>query len=511
MMRRGWQACLAVGSGTLLALAFPSADLSICAWVGLVPLLWAMEGARPARAFRLGWLCGFTFSLGAFYWVVNPINHYTDAPAGVAILALLLMSLVIGLYTGAFTAGLRLAGGREMGAVEIAAPALWVVIEWLRSTGPIAFPWAVLGYSQYRQHDLIQFAEVTGVYGVSALVVFGNVVVWRVVRHGRAVVARRGWALATLLVLVVGLSVAGHFRLETLRRMPREGRLDVGIVQANIDQGQKWDPAFQHQALETHALLTAEAKRAGAALVVWPETAVPFYFQSESLPRAQLLGLASQTQVDLLFGSPAFGYDQGGLRHFNRAYLVRRDGSVGGSYDKLQLVPFGEYVPFQSVLFFVDQVVDAVGDFAAGQEATVFTLPGGRFGVLICYEGIFPNLSRQFVARGADFLVNITNDAWFGNTSAPHQHLAMVTLRAVENRVPVVRAANTGISAIVDVDGRIRWQTTLFEPTVRTDRLEWLKVRTLYTRYGDVFVALCGLASVVLIGYGVSRGRKGSS
>jgi apolipoprotein N-acyltransferase len=325
------------------------------------------------------------------------------------------------------------------------------------------------------------------------------------------VVARRGWALATLLLLVVGLPVAGHFRLEALRRMPPEGRLDVGIVQANIDQGQKWDPAFQHQALETHALLTAEAKRAGAALVVWPETAVPFYFQSESLQREQLLGLASQTEVDLLFGSPAFGYDQGGLRHFNRAYLVRRDGSVGGSYDKLQLVPFGEYVPFQRVLFFVDEVVDAVGDFAAGEEATVFALPGGRFGVLICYEGIFPDLSRRFVARGADFLVNITNDAWFGDTSAPHQHLAMVTLRAVENRVPVVRAANTGISAIVDVDGRIRWQTALFEPTTRVDQVEWLTVRTLYTRYGDLFVALCGLASVVLIGYGVVRNQKESS
>jgi apolipoprotein N-acyltransferase len=141
----------------------------------------------------------------------------------------------------------------------------------------------------------------------------------------------------------------------------------------------------------------------------------------------------------------------------------------------------------------------------------VFTLPQGRFGVLICYEGIFPRLSRQLVARGADFLVNITNDAWFGKTSAPHQHLAMVTLRAVENRVPVVRAANTGISAVVDVDGRVRWQTGLFETVARADTVEWTHIRTLYTRHGDVFVALCGLASALLIGYGILRCWHGES
>jgi apolipoprotein N-acyltransferase len=511
MLRARWQICLAVGSGALLALAFPSADLSICAWVGLVPLLWATAETRPGRAFWLGWLCGFVFSLGTLYWVVNPINYYTDAPLFVAVLALFSLASAMGLYTGAFTAGLRLAGGREMRSAELAAPALWVALEWLRSTGPLAFPWVLLGYSQYRQHNLIQFAEVTGVYGISALLVFANVVVWRMLREGRAMVARRGSALAILVVLVIGLPIAGHYRLEAIRRVPPEGRLAVGIVQANVDQGQKWDRAFQQVAIERHARLTAQAKREGAELVVWPETAVPFYFQSESAERDQLIDLVVATDVDLLFGSPAFGYEDGRIRLFNRAYLVRRDGSVGGFYDKMQLVPFGEYVPFQSVLFFVHEVVDAVGDFAAGREATVFTLPQGRFGVLICYEAIFPNLSRQLVARGADFLVNITNDAWFGRTSAPHQHLAMVTLRAVENRVPVVRAANTGISAVVDVDGRVRWQTGLFETVARVDTIEWTHVRTLYTRYGDVFVALCGLASALLIGYGISRRWHGET
>jgi len=308
---------------------------------------------------------------------------------------------------------------------------------------------------------------------------------------------------------VIGLPLAGHHRLEMLQHLRAAGEVTVGVVQANVDQGRKWDPAFEVESIERHARLGAVARQAGAELIVWPETAVPFYFQAESPGRDRIIDFARTEEVDVLFGAPAFEYvGFRGMRLFNRAYLVARDGSVGGFYDKLQLVPFGEYVPFQSVLFFVEAVVEGVGNFVPGTEATVFTLPQGRFGVLICYEGIFPRLSRDLVKRGAGFLVNITNDAWFGNTSAPYQHLAMVTLRAVENRVPVVRAANTGISAIVDIDGRIRWQTGLFEATARTDTVEWTHLRTFYTEHGDVFTALCGLASVVLIGYGALVRRR---
>jgi apolipoprotein N-acyltransferase len=200
MVRARWQACLAVGSGALLALAFPSANLSICAWVGLVPLLWATAGTRPGRAFWLGWLCGFAFSLGTLYWVVNPINRYTDAPLFVAVLALLSLASAMGLYMGAFTAGLRLAGGREMRSAELAAPALWVALEWLRSTGPLAFPWVVLGYSQYRQLNLISSRGDRGLrdLGVARLRQRGCV---EDAAGGRAVVAHRGSALAILLVL----------------------------------------------------------------------------------------------------------------------------------------------------------------------------------------------------------------------------------------------------------------------------------------------------------------------
>ena len=200
----------------------------------------------------------------------------------------------------------------------------------------------------------------------------------------------------------------------------------------------------------------------------------------------------------IVVGSPAFSYDGDLLRLHNRVYLVTPDGGAEQWYDKMELVPFGEYVPLKSLFFFVDKVVEGVGDFRPGSAPVVFHTPRGNFGPLICYEGIFPGLARRFVADGADFLVNVTNDAWFGRTSAPYQHLAMATVRAIENRVPLVRVANTGFSAMVDVDGTIRWRTGLFEADWRVDTVSWVGISTFYTRFGDCFVYGC-LALLVLL------------
>jgi apolipoprotein N-acyltransferase len=242
---------------------------------------------------------------------------------------------------------------------------------------------------------------------------------------------------------------------------------------------------------------------------VWPETATPFFFQEPGPLREAMLETAVEGRVHVLFGSPAFRQStRGVIEELNRAYLVSPEGWEVASYDKIQLVPFGEYVPFESVLFFVSRIVEAVGTVVPGVVPTVFQLPTARFGVLICYEDVFPALTRRFTARGADFLVNITNDAWYGPTSAPPQHLAHATLRAVETRVPLVRAANTGISAVIDVDGRIRWQGPLFEPLFHVHDIAWPGVRTFYTRFGDVFAWACALASAAALAWGIGRRGK---
>jgi apolipoprotein N-acyltransferase len=500
---------LAVASGLCLAASLPSLEIAPLAWIGLVPLLLAIRGRSPGRAFRLGWVTGTVFFLATCYWIIHTIGSYTELPVPLAALVLLLMSSVLGCYAGAFAAGLRWFEGCGLPAVWLAAP-LWVALEWLRGWFFIGFPWAALGYSQYRFHALVQMAEVTGVYGVSAVLVLFNAVVAAVLVVRGPAARRNLGALAVLTALVVALVGFGQWRLAALAAMPETGSLRVGLAQGNVAQEQKWDPAFQDETMGRYRQLTLDAVRQRPDLVVWPETATPFFFQEPGPRRDEVLALAREVQTPILFGSPAFRrLADGQFEQLNRVYLLRGDGREEATYDKMQLVPFGEYVPFQSVFFFVQQVVTAVGNIGAGAVPTVFELPTARFGTLICYEAIFPALTRLFVRDGADFLVNVTNDAWFGRTSAPRQHLAQDTFRAIENRVPFVRAANTGISAVIDADGRIRWQGPLYEMLWHVVDIRWTGVRTFYTRFGDVFVWACVAVTLAAIGLGLARRRAG--
>jgi len=480
----------AAASGIVLALAFPAVDWSPLAWIGLVPLLWLALGRGVGVAFRTGWIGGVAFFLVTLYWLAATIGTYTNLSPLVSVGPLLLLCAVLAVFFGLFTAGCEWARLRGI-ELALVAPPLWVVLEWIRTYILGGFPWVALGYSQYRTTYLIQFAEFTGVYGVSALVVLVNVIVYRAFRRwqdGEAPGTGGMLALTGLLMLLVAW---GFWRVHDLAAAPAIGSLRVGFVQGNVAQDVKWDPAYQEATLDRYAALTEQAVGDGAELVVWPETAAPFFFQDDSALRDRVTALARRHRVWLLVGTPAFSYGDGGLLLHNRVYLVTPDGTADQYYDKIQLVPFGEYVPLARLFFFVHKVVEGIGEFRAGTGPVVFTTPRGSFGTLICYEGIFPGLTRRFIDQGADFLINITNDAWFGRTSAPYQHLAMVTLRAIENRVPIVRVANTGFSAMVEPDGRIRWRTELFTTAWRVDTIRWTGTTTLYTRVGDVFVYGC--------------------
>jgi apolipoprotein N-acyltransferase len=498
-------AVAAVGSGILLASSLPSLDLAPLAWIGLVPLLLVIRESGLRTAFVTGWLSGATFFVAVTYWVVHTIGYYTAVPTPVAVVLLLMMSTVLGLYTAVFAVGVRWMQMRRLPWVYL-APALWVVLEWMRGWFFIGFPWGALGYSQWRFTDLVQMVEVTGVYGLSALLVFFNAVFTAVVTARGRLGRRHIVALSLLTVLMIALPALGRRRAAALARLAPAGRLVVGLAQGNIAQDHKWDPAFVGETKMRYAQLTEAATAKGAQLVVWPETATPFFFQERGPDRESVLALSRNLDTHLVFGSPAATFDGARMTsQRNRAYLVGpREGEID-HYDKMQLVPFGEYVPFAGVLFFVQQMVEAVGTLAPGTRPTVFEAPQGRFGVLVCYEGIFPWLSRRLVADGADFLVNVTNDAWYGQTAAPYQHLAQATLRAVENRAPLVRAANTGISAIVRDDGRVAWAGPLDQMLEHTEAITWHGVRTFYTRFGDVFVWTCVLALLAAGGVALRR------
>lgn len=493
-------------SGLILALAFPKIDFGFLAWVAFVPLLWITQKATPRQAFVYGWLSGMGFYLGTVYWVVETIGLYSNIPTLVAVGPLLMMCAILASYTGAFAAGLRFSqqcGGYFL----LLGPPLWVGLEWLRSFFFIGFPWVDLGYSQHGFLNLIQFTEVTGVYGLSALVVFVNLILFRLWQDTGL---GRGRLLLAAVLLVGALTSWGAWRRAQLLALPPTHHLRVGLIQGNIAQDKKWEKEFQEETLSRYERLSRAAAAQGAELIVWPETAVPFFFQSDTHYQQRLLDLTRELHVPFLFGSVGWKpKNMTDVTLFNRAYLVSATGDVVGSYDKIKLAPFGEYIPFHdNFLFFLDKLVEGIGDFAAGADATVLSLPSEKFGVLICFEGIFPDLARRFVANGAHLLVNITNDAWFGRSSAPYQHLVMEAMRAVENRVPLVRAANTGFSAVITPDGQIRAHSALYETTFLLEDLAWPDVASFYTQYGDVFAYACALAASAMVGYAYYHSRR---
>ena len=504
---------LAALTGLLVILIFPLVDFAPLAWVALVPLLAAIERNRPGLAFRLGFLSGVLSYAGILYWLVYTLRVYGYIPYPVSVPIVLLLILYLSLYTGAFAAGTAFLCDRGF-PLPAVAPVLWVALEYLRTYLLSGFPWAVIGYSQHRLLPFVQIAELTSVYGVSFLIVGVNAVFSRML-HADAPEKRRGllvWATAATTLVCACLGF-GFWRLNDLDTPERPGTrpLTVALIQGNIPQELKWDNTFKDETIGVYRDLTAKAavtaKGAGGEgpdLVVWPETAAPFYFQSDSRRAFEVRSIARDVGVPILFGCPAFNRHENRLRYLNRAYLLSDQGEVLGFYDKLHLVLFGEYNP----LPVITKLVSGAGDFSPGEDLVTFRFPGGAFGVVICFEGIFPALDRRFVAEGAELLVNITNDAWFGKTSAPYQHLAMVTFRAVENRVPVVRAANTGVTAVIDVTGRITARTAIFERDFLVETVRVGDGGTFYTRHGDLFAQACSAAAAILLGIAFVRARR---
>ena len=488
---------LALLSGALLALSFPgSGDRGWLAFVALVPLLAAVEGADWPRAARLGFTAGLMFWVATMPWIAETLIRYGALPWPLSLLILLALASYLALYTAAFCAALSRVSAERGAVFVLGAASLWVALELVRTYVLTGFPWNLLGYSQYRNLPVMQVAAVTGVYGVSFVVVAVNAALWRLIARARR--GKQALAAATVGAATVALAIASG----SLIPHAAGPAFDVALVQGNIDQGVKWDPAAREATLAIYRASTIEASRRGADLVVWPETALPFVFDAGQ--RGVVHELAREAPAYLLVGALAGGPD--GNR--NSAFLIAPDGAVAGRYDKRHLVPFGEYVPLEGLLSFVD--VLGGGAVRPGRETPVFSTPHARLGVVICYEAIFPSEVRAFFVRGADVLINITNDAWFGHSAAPVQHLAMAAFRAVENRSYLVRAANTGISAVVAPDGRIIRGSGLFSREIVSAAIAPRLTPSVYTRYGDVFAwgAVAAALAIIWPTAGIRRGAR---
>jgi len=501
------QLVLAGFSGALLTASFPSIGLPWLAWIALVPLMISLKGQSLKSGFRLGLLTGGVHYLTLLYWLVHTLMTFGHLPFYLSVPILFLLVVYMALYPAIFAAAFTWAGTRPVGFLS-AMPAVWVALEYFRSFFLSGFPWEFMGYSQYRQITLIQAADMTGVYGISFVILSVNVagfLLWEYLsekRSSRTFQKRRSAAggIAVSFLLVLYVLGYGQWRISSLDAgISKSPTRKIAVVQGNIDQTVKWDPAFQISTTEKYIALSKSAIPSSPDLIVWPETAAPFYFLHNAGPTEMVMKGVRETGTSFLIGSPSFiRRDVKKADYFNSAFLIDPNGNVIGKYDKVHLVPFGEYVPLQKWFPFIGKLVEEVGDFKSGRKGQ--TLPWGEFplGIQICYEMIFPDLSREMARNRAAFLINMTNDAWYGKTSAPYQHFSMAVFRAVENRRSLIRSANTGISGFIDPAGRIIVSTPLFEEAVITRSMPVLKTESFYTRYGDVFALTCMAISILL-------------
>lgn len=490
--------CLAA---LLQVLAFPRTGLWILAWIQAVPFWYAISRADMKKSFFLGWLYGGLYSIGASYWVFYAFNMYSNAGFFVSLLFLLvingaLIGIFFAFYGAAANRVLRLCPSPFIRAFGLAG--LWVAMEYCRANLLGGMPWCLLGHSQYRVLPLIQAADVAGVYGVSFLIIFTGGTLynaWSSPPDKRMCFNRMLPGLAAVLTVVVYGNVRlwqyPSHRQETIT----EATAPVAVIQGSTSQDAKWRKENTDEIMSRHLRMTAAALARGARLVIWPETTVPFYLQ-DRIP-ADLLNLLRTHNAGLITGGPRYSGTKGNYHFYNTAFYIDGNG-LKTYHDKLHLLPFGEFFP----LGFVDVLrlrYAAPRQYTAGTTYTLFDTPAGACGTLVCFEVIFPQFARGVVNKGADFLVNISNDSWFGPTSAHYQHFAMAVFRCVENRRPLARAANTGISGFIDVSGRVLAQLPPFTEGINLCRLPVEKRTTFYGRFGDVFALLCFPCCLVIL------------
>lgn len=501
----------ALSSGVLLSLAFPRYDLGWLGWVALVPLFAAIRDRGLLSAFLLSTITGLTF--------FPSIGHWLFEIKGYSLVHHALWDLYLSCYFGLFGLAFGFISKRwGVAKAFSAAPFLWVSVEYLQSNmGFMAFPWGLLAHSQYQYQPIIQIAALAGVYGLSFLIVMVNAALAALIypRLRSTPKSRRSSSrapsklakitlIAPAVLLTAGAFLYGQF---VLSRPVAGQKIKVSVIQGNIEQRKKWDPKFGRFIMQTYSDLTNKASAARPDLIVWPEAATQKFIGEDPTLYSRVKRIGERAGTYLLLGSSSRqkfkkeGAKKVELR--NSAFLISPEtGSKKQRYDKIGLLPFGEYLPYNGTIPWSWIDIPNTANYSPGTEFTVFEGPTFQFGVTICWENIFADLVRQFVKNGAQFIVNITNEAWFGKTAAPYQFVSMSVMRAVENRVFVVRCANTGVSCFIDPHGRIvdRVKDTagrdLFVQGILTETVIPSDYKTIYTQYGDWFAWLCILSSL---------------
>ena len=489
---------LALLTGILTGLSFPKFDLSFLAWISLIPLLFVLSGKKPKSSILLGLIAGFSHYALILSWIPYVPAHYGNLSFGLSLLVYLLLVLFLALSWALFSLVFSKLYRSYPKLSFLLVPFVWISMEYILTYVLTGFPWCLLGYSQFKNILFIQLASVTGIYGLSFfLALFQSMFVL-------SMRSKKRYPFFSTLGIILLLHLAGFISLKKVT--PAENTFTASVIQGNVSSDIYWDRISTQEILELfnrHIELSQRSYAEGAGLIIWPEFSVPLCFScSEELYeyfKQRLFKFVTDTNCTLLLGTNEKKTSQEKTHYFNTALGLSPDLSIT-QYHKMHLVPFGEYTPYQKVFSFIEKVTHAIGDITPGNQYSLHRYKGLKFGSPICYEIIFPNQVRKFAKKGAHFLVTITNDGWYGKSSAPYQHFAMAVLRAVENRRFVLRAATTGISGIIDPYGRILSQSELMTKTHLLGKITPSQKMTPYTRFGDVLpLGSLTLALVFLI------------
>jgi len=475
---------LAVVSGALTALSFPKFNLSFLAWISLIPLLFIILIHKPRQSFLLGLVAGCVHYGLLIYWIPSVPAHYGNVALWLSFLIYIVFVLFLALFWAFFALVLAKINQAFPQGAFFLAPFLWVSFEYILTYFLTGFPWELLGYSQYKNLPLIQMAAITGVYGLSLVIVFFQSMFVYSMKF------RLKSPFFVTLAVIIALHAAGFWALE---KGSDEGlSFKAAVIQGDVSSDIYWDKVSEETIVnlfEKHIDLSRRAYQSGARLIIWPEFSVPLCFSCNQKLyqdfKERLYQFVKETKTTLLLGTNEVASADGRLLYFNTA-LCLSPTLEQSRYYKMHLVPFGEYTPYKKVFFFIEKMTHAIGDITPGRKYTLHRFSHLKFGSPICYEIIFPNLVRQFVKKGAHFLVTITNDGWYGRSSAPYQHFSMAILRAVENRRYLLRAATTGISGIIDPYGRVLAESKLMTETFLTANIIPSSKQTVYSRWGDL-------------------------
>ena len=515
----------ALASGLFLTLSFPDTGISWLIFISLMPLLISIHSMTGKEAFYAGFITGVFHFLTLLYWIVPTIAVYGGLNQILSISVLLLLSFYLSLYPALFALILKKLGFKDfcrkktiltsltrtgritLSFLPILAACLWSGLEFIRTYALTGFGWGILGYSQYNNLVFIQLADLTGVYGISFLIVLINctfALLW--INFKQKVKTLYMIPVICTIVLTAGCCIYGGIRIQSIGNQITEAeKTKTAIIQGNIKQNLKWSAEFKQNTIEKYIQLTKSQTTHKPDLVVWPETALPFYYRFDRRLSAHVDSCIKLSKTDFLIGSPAFEHDTKDIRYYNRAYMLDRTANITGTYDKHHLVPFGEYVPFGNYLTFLGKLTAQAGNFSPGRQPFMplefnshHLTAKGKTGVLICFEILFPAIASKFVKNGAHILTTITNDAWFGYSSAAMQHFSIAVFRAVENRRTVIRAANTGVSGFIDPVGTVIKATPLFTDIAITHNVPVLTGISFYTKYGDLF-AISSILAICIV------------